>query len=122
MVIARGDIWWIRLPEPIGSAPGYDRPMLVVQANHVNRSKLSTVIGLVLTSNTDLAGFPGNVLLTSEETGLAKDSVVNITQLVTVDRSEQVLEFVGKIPEETMMAVDWNLMVQLGLEGYVQSA
>ena len=96
--------------------------MLIVQANHVNRSKLSTVIGLILTSNIDLAGFPGNVLLTPEETGLAKDSVVNITQLVTVDKTEQLLEFVGKIPEETMMAVDWNLMVQLGLEGYIQSA
>ena len=122
MVIARGDIWWIHLAEPIGSAPGYDRPMLVVQANHVNQSKLSTVIGLVLTSNTDLAGFPGNILLTREETGLAKDSVVNITQLVTVDKSEQLLGLIARIPEETMMAVDWNLMVQLGLEGDVQSA
>ena len=110
------------MPEPIGSSPGFDRPMLVVQANHVNRSKLGTVIGLILTSNTDLSGFPGNVLLTREETGLMKDSVVNITQVVTVDKSEQLLEFVGRIPEETMMAVDWNLMVQLGLEGYVQSA
>ena len=96
--------------------------MLVVQANHVNQSKLSTVIGLVLTSNTDLAGFPGNILLTREETGLSKDSVVNITQLVTVDKFEQLLGLIARIPEETMMAVDWNLRVQLGLEGYVQSA
>jgi mRNA interferase MazF len=93
---------------------------LIVQADSVNHSRLPTVIGLVLTSNVALAGFPGNVLLTAEETGLPRDSVVNITQIVTVDKREQLVSFVSKLPEEVMAAVDWNLMVQLELSGYVE--
>jgi len=84
--IQRGEIWWADLPEPRRSEPGYRRPVLVVQSNSFNRSRIQTVIVAVITSNTELADAPGNVLLPANLTGLPRDSVVNVSQLLTLDR------------------------------------
>jgi mRNA interferase MazF len=87
VVIAQGEIWWADLPEPVGSGPGYRRPVLVVQGDALNRSRLSTVVCVPLTGNLRWAGAPGNVLLTSRATGLPKDSVANVSAVVAIDRS-----------------------------------
>jgi len=86
-VISRGEIWWASLPSPIASEPGYRRPLLVVQSNDFNQSLISTVIAAVITSNLRLADAPGNVLLSKKESGLPIKSVVNVSQLITVDKS-----------------------------------
>ncbi len=86
-MIAQGDVWWAALPEPVGSGPGFHRPVVIVQGDTFNRSRIATVVVVPLTSNTRLAAMPGNVLLSSGKTGLPKDSVANVSQVVTVDRS-----------------------------------
>jgi mRNA interferase MazF len=85
--VRRGEIWWADLPEPRRSEPGYRRPVLVVQADTFNRSRIQTVIVAVITSNLELANAPGNVLLPAHSTGLPRDSVANVSQLLTLDRS-----------------------------------
>jgi mRNA interferase MazF len=87
-VIRRGEIRWVDLGEPRGSEPGYRRPSVVVQADPFNKSRISTVVVVVLTSNLDLARAPGNILLPKSATGLPKDSVANVSQVMTVDRSD----------------------------------
>jgi mRNA interferase MazF len=87
VVIVRGEIWWVSLPAPIASEPGYRRPLLVIQSNDFNQSRISTIISAVITSNIQLADAPGNVLLSKKESGLPKKSVVNVSQLITVDKS-----------------------------------
>ena len=114
MVIARGDIWWADLGEGTGSAPSYRRPVLVIQDNAFNSSKLATVIVLALTSNTDLAKLPGNVYLSAGESGLPKDSVLNVTQLATLDKS-QLLSQVGTVPFSTLQEVEAGLALVIGL-------
>lgn len=86
-MIRRGDICWADLAEPVGSEPGFRRPVLVVQSDAYNRSRLSTTIVVVLTSNLARARVPGNVFLDRGATGLPKDSVAVVTSLVTVDRA-----------------------------------
>jgi len=88
MVIRQGDIFWVDLETPSGSAPGYRHPHVVVQNNLFNQSKINTVVVCALTSNLKRAGAPGNVLLAKGEANLKKASVVNISQLVTVDKSD----------------------------------
>ena len=83
----RGEIWWASLPAPAGSGPGYRRPVLIVQANPFNESRIATSIVAVMTSNLALADAPGNVKIGRSESGLARPSVVNVSQLLTVDRS-----------------------------------
>ena len=83
----RGEVWWAALPVPIGSGPGLRRPVLVIQANPFNDSRIATVIVAVITSNLALAAAPGNVRLGKAESGLPKPSVVNVSQLVTIDKS-----------------------------------
>lgn len=87
MVVSQGDVLWASLPEPTGSGPGFRRPVLVVQGGAFNASKLATTVVVPLTSATRWAAAPGNVLLPSERTGLPKDSVANVSQIVAVDRS-----------------------------------
>jgi mRNA interferase MazF len=84
--IRRGEIWWADLPEPRRSKSGHRRPVLVIQADSFNQSRIRTVIVAVITSSTDLADAPGNVLLRTGITGLSRDSVVNVSQLLTLDR------------------------------------
>lgn len=111
----RGEIWWAELPDPAGSGPGYRRPVLVVQAEAFNRSLISTVIVVVLTTNLHLAEAPGNVLLTKRQSGLPKDSVVNVSQILTLDRS-LLAEAVGSLPTAKLRDVDAGLIRVLGSE------
>ena len=85
-MIAQGDVWWADLGDPAGSAPAFRRPVVVVQAEAFNRSRISTVVCVALTSQLRWADAPGNVLLKAGATGLDRDSVANVTQIVTLDR------------------------------------
>ena len=85
--IAQGEVWWADLPEPAGSGPGFRRPVVVVQGNPLNRSRIATVVCVPLTSNLTWAAAPGNTRLSAGATGLPKDSVANVSQIVALDRS-----------------------------------
>jgi len=85
--VTQGDVWWATLPDPVGSESGFRRPVVVVQGNAINRSRLGTVVCIPLTSNLAWAGAPGNTLLRAKATQLPKDSVANASQIFAVDRS-----------------------------------
>lgn len=110
----RGDIWWATLPEPVASEPGYRRPVLIIQSDAFNRSRIQTVIAAVLTTNLRLAEAPGNVLVTADETGLPRDSVINLSQIITVDKTF-LTERAGQIGERTMRLVDDGIRTVLAL-------
>ena len=110
----RGEVWWATLPDPIGSTPGYRRPVIIVQADSFNRSCINTVIAVVLTSNLRLATAPGNVELTSRTTGLPKDSVANVSQVITLDKF-LLTERVGRLPASKMRQIDEGLRLVLHL-------
>jgi mRNA interferase MazF len=112
--IHRGDVWWADLDEPVGSTPGYKRPVLVVQNDAFNASRIATVVAVVLTSNLRLVDAPGNVLLPSRATGLRKDSVANVSQIVTLDRSTLV-ERAGRLDQGVMREVGRGLRLVLSL-------
>ncbi len=97
VAIAQGEIWWADLAEPLGSEPGFRRPVIIVQGEPLNRSRIATAVAVPLTSNMEWAGAPGNVTLSSELTGLTKDSVANVSQIVTLDR-RTLIERVCKLP------------------------
>lgn len=113
MVVAQGDIWWADLGEPAGSARGYRRPVVVVQGDAFNRSRIATAVCVPLTSNLKWADAPGNVLLKSSATGLDRDSVANVSQLVTVDRAT-LTERAGKITARKLELVLAGIDVMLG--------
>lgn len=110
----RGEVWWADLGRPRGSEPGLRRPVVVVQANEYNRSTLRTVVVACLTSNLDLAAAPGNVLCRPRTTGLPKASVVNVTQVATLDRNA-LLERVGRLPRQLLDDVNAGLCLVLDL-------
>lgn len=110
----RGEIWWADLGEPRGSEPGYLRPVLIVQNNSFNRSNLATVIVLALTTNQKHATMPGNILLPGEQTGLAKNSVLSITQLSAIDKA-WLTERVGQLPAYVLSEVERSLKLLLDL-------
>jgi mRNA interferase MazF len=112
--VRRGDIWWANLPEPAGSGPGYRRPVLLIQADSFNRSRIKTVIVAVITKNITLAAAPGNVLLPASASGLPLDSVVNVSQLITVDKL-LLTECVGSLPAQYMAQVDAGLRLVIAL-------
>lgn len=113
-MVARGELWWIDLGEPVGSAPGFRRPAVVVSSDRFNSSRIATVIVASVTSNMSLAQAPGNVAVTPRDSGLRKDSVVNVSQLLAVDR--RVLDtHIGRLPAATMRAVEHGLRLVLGL-------
>lgn len=97
MVISQGEVWWADLPAPTGSGPGFRRPVVVVQGDALNRSRIATVVCVPLTTNLRWANAPGNVTLASRLTRLPQDSVANVSQIVTLDRS-LLTECVGKLP------------------------
>lgn len=113
VALAQGDVWWGDLGEPLGSEPGYRRPVLVVQGNAFNRSRIATVVCVPLTSNLKWADAPGNVLLTSKESGLPKDSVANVSQVLTLDRGT-LIEHVGRISPRKVALVLSGIDVMLG--------
>ena len=110
----RGDIWWANLPEPVGSGPGYRRPVLVVQADAFNQSRISTVVVLVITKNVQLAKAPGNVLLTARTSGLDVDSVVNVSQILTLDKS-LLTEYVSSLTEAKMAKIEAGVRLVLDI-------
>ena len=110
----RGDIWWAQLPDPIASEPGFRRPVVIVQSNAFNRSRIRTAIAVVVTSNLRLADAPGNVLLSASESGLPKDSVVNVSQVITLDR-EFLTEKCGRVPARLLRTIDEGLRLVLSL-------
>jgi mRNA interferase MazF len=110
----RGEIWWASLGEPSGSAPGFPRPVLIVQADPFNESRIRTVVVAALTTNKRLAAAPGNVPVKRRETKLPHDSVVNVSQLLTVDKSH-LRSKVGSLPARAMEAVEEGMRLVLDL-------
>jgi mRNA interferase MazF len=113
VVIAQGDICWADLSDPVGSGPGFRRPVLVVQGEAFNRSQVATVVCVPLTSNLKWSEAPGNVLLASRSSGLGRDSVANVSRIVTLDRA-LLTERVGRIPKKQLELVFAGLDLLLG--------
>jgi mRNA interferase MazF len=112
-VISQGEIWWAGLPAPVGSGPGFRRPVVVVQGDALNRSRLATAVCVPLTSNLRWAAAPGNVLLAARTTGLPQDSVANVSRIVALDRN-LLDERAGKLPEAKLELLLSGLDVVLG--------
>ena len=110
----RGEIWWASLPDPRDSEPGYRRPILIMQSDDFNQSAVRTVIGVAITSNLRRSEAPGNVLLPKRESSLLKDSVVDVTQLITVSRTHLVNR-VGRIPSARIQEIENGLRLVLSL-------
>jgi mRNA interferase MazF len=115
LVITQGDVCWADLPRPTGSGPGFRRPVLVVQGDAFNRSRIATAVVVPLTSNLRLAAAPGNVTLRARATGLPKDSVANVSQLIAVDR-QLLTERVGQLPRGLLDLVLSGVELVLGRE------
>ena len=113
-LVRRGEIWWASLPDPVGSGPGFRRPLLIVSANSFNASRINTVTAAVITSNLKLADAPGNVRLPARGTGLTTPSVVNVSQLITVDKSF-LTKKIGRLMPRLLNTVDEGLRLALSL-------
>ncbi len=113
MVISQGEVWWAELPAPSGSEPAFRRPLVVVQGDAFNHSKLATIVCVSLTGNLVWAGAPGNVLLRAKQTGLPRDSVANVSQIVTMDRSA-LTRRTGKLPRKQTSLILAGIDVVLG--------
>ncbi len=116
MVIQRGAVHWAQLSVPRGSEPGFRRPVVVVSSNAFNRSRINTVLAVVITSNTQLGAAPGNIFLSEVQSGLPKDSVINVSQVITVDKS-YIGEQVGSLPSAVVLQLEAGLRLVLGLSG-----
>ena len=112
-MIAQGEVWWAHLEEPSGSEPGFRRPVVVIQGDAFNRSRIATVVCVALTSNLRWAEAPGNVVLSAHLTGLPKDSVANVSQVVTLDRAA-LTERVGALPARKLALVLLGVDIVLG--------
>ena len=110
---SQGEVWWADLPDPAGSGPGFRRPVVIVQSDHLNRSRIATVVCVPLTSNLAWARAPGNVLLSAKTSGLPKDSVANASQIVAVDR-RLLAERVGRLSQDRVTQVMNGIDVVLG--------
>ena len=110
----RGEIWWAALGRPEGSEPGYRRPVVILQTNEFNESPIQTVVVVTVTANTRLAQAPGNVPCPKRNTGLTKPSVVNVSQVATIDK-KRLLERVGTLPGHVLADVEDGLRLVLGL-------
>ena len=113
MVVAQGEVWWADLPEPAGSGPGFRRPVVVVQGDALNASRIATVVCVPLSSNLRWTDAPGNVLLPARLTGLPKDSVANVSQIVTLDKA-LLTERTGKLPRNKLALVLSGIDLVLG--------
>ena len=114
MEVKRGEVWWADLGAPAGSEPGYRRPVLVVQSDAFNRSRIRTVVAAAITSNLNLAEAPGNVRLPKSAALLPSDSVVNISQIVTLDR-KFLQECAGRVPASVLQRVERGMRLVLSL-------
>lgn len=114
MVVRRGDIWWADLPVPSGSGPGYKRPVIIIQADRFNRSEINTIVIAIITTNLGLVNSLGNVLLKGNQTGLPKDSVVNVSQLYTIDQ-RLLLEHISTVSDRKMEQINDGLRLVLSL-------
>ncbi len=113
-MIGRGSVWWVDLGEPIGSQPGFVRPAVVVSADAFNDSAISTVVVVAITSNLRLAAAPGNVELPHGAAGLPKASVINVSQLATIDKTS-LIEEIGRLSPEQLESVERGLKLALTL-------
>jgi mRNA interferase MazF len=110
----RGEIWWASRGVPQGSAPGFRRPVLIVQSNEFNESAIRTSICAAITSNMRLADAPGNVRITRRVSGLPHDSVVNVSQLITLDK-QMLTENVSRLPAQSLRDVEAGIKLVLAL-------
>jgi mRNA interferase MazF len=113
-MVNRGQIWWAELAEPVASEPGYKRPVIIVQADEFNKSRINTVVVIAITSNLRLAAAPGNVRLSKAKTGLSKESVANVSQIITLDK-QFLVEKIGELDNSTMQELDEGVTLVLGL-------
>ena len=114
VIVERGEIWWVNLPEPRGSEPGFARPVLIIQADSFNRSRIQTVLAITISSNLRLSHAPGNVSLDAASTGLPNASVANDSQIVTVDRTF-LAELAGRVDERVLTQIEKGLRQVLNL-------
>jgi mRNA interferase MazF len=114
VVIERGEVWWAEIGDPRGSGPGFRRPVLVVQSDTFNRSRIGTVVVVAITSNLNLSAAPGNVRLPRSESRLARESVVNASQVLTLDR-RFLTKRVARVTDSTLSHVDAGLRLVLAL-------
>ncbi len=114
MKMRRGELWWASLPDPVGSGPGFRRPLLILQSNDFNQSAIRTVICAVVSSNLRLEGAPGNVRVRARASGLGRDSVVNVSQLITVDK-QLLTQRIGRLAPELLRDVDSGVRLALAL-------
>ncbi len=112
-MIRQGEVWWAEMPDPVGSGPGLRRPVVVVQADAFNRSRLATVVCVPLTSNLKWGAAPGNVVLDRSVTGLPKDSVANVSQIVSLDRA-LLADRTGALPARKLEAILFGIDLLLG--------
>ena len=110
----KGEIWWASLGEPRGSEPGFRRPVIIVSSNDFNASRINTVLAAVVTSNLRLADAPGNILLGKKHSGLPKDSVINVSQLITVDK-KFLTEKISRLNTQQLNAMNESLRLVLDL-------
>jgi mRNA interferase MazF len=113
-VIRRGEIWWANIPPPVGSEPGFRRPVLVVQTDPFNQSGIGTVVAVAFTSNLDRAAAPGNVLCPRRDTGMSADSVANVSQLTALDK-RWLTSRISKLPPDLLSEIEQGLRLLLGL-------
>lgn len=113
MVIHQGEVWWSELPEPVGSESGFRRPVVVLQGDRFNRSRIATVVSVPLTTNLRAADAPGNVLLPARSTGLPRDSVANVSLVLAVNR-RQLVECVGEVSERELELLFIGIDIVLG--------
>ena len=109
----QGEIWWASLPEPAGSEPGYRRPVVIVQGDAFNRSRICTSVCVAVTSNLALADAPGNVQMPKDVTGLPRDSVANVSQVITLDRNF-LIERAGRLPVDLLEEILDGIELVLG--------
>lgn len=110
----RGEVWWADLPEPLASEPGFRRPVLILQSDEFNHSRIKTIVAVAITSNTKLAAAPGNVTLPKRSANLGRESVVNVSQIVTLDKSF-FSKRVGKLPALKFREVEEGIRLVLAL-------
>ena len=113
-MVARGEIWWAHLPDPVASEPGYRRPVLIIQSDAFNRSQINTVIAVALTSNLRLADAPGNMMLSARKTRLPKNSAANVSQIITLDK-QFLRKKCGRLDLAAMLKIEDGLRLVLSL-------